>query len=64
MALWVFVYLGTTPIGQHLDRVDHLGRWPADRAPRGFGGVSGRGVLAAFVQTPHNPDEALTDLGQ
>jgi MFS family permease len=64
MALWVFVYLGTTPIGSIL-----TGWIIAVGGPRvallvGSGACLAAASLAAFVHTPSNPDAALTDLVQ
>ncbi len=64
MALWVFVYLGTTPIGSIVTG------WIISRGgPRaallvGSGACLAAAVLAAFVHTPPNPDATLTDLAQ
>ena len=63
MALWVFVYLGTTPIGSIL-----TGWLIAAGGPRvallvGSGACFAAALLAAFVHTPPHPDQALTDLG-
>jgi MFS family permease len=62
MALWVFVYLGTTPIGSIL-----IGWIISASGPRvallvGSGACLVAGVLAAFVRTPPHLDDALTDL--
>ena len=63
MALWVFVYLGTTPVGSLLTG------WITDAGGTraaflvGAGAALAAALLAAFVRTPPNPDAALTDLG-
>jgi MFS family permease len=64
MALWVFVYLGTTPIGSIL-----IGWIISASGPRvallvGSGACLAAGVLAAFVRTPPHVDDALTDLAR
>jgi len=64
MALWVFVYLGTTPVGSIL-----TGWITAFGGPRaallvGSGACLAAAILAVFVHTPPNPDAALTDLAQ
>lgn len=62
MALWVFVYLGTTPIGSILTG------WITEAGGARVALLVGSGAcafaagLAAFVHTPPNPDAALTDL--
>jgi hypothetical protein len=64
MALWVFVYLGTTPIGSIVTGwIIATGGPPG--GPARFGGVLRcGGAGSAFVVTPPNPDEALTDLAR
>lgn len=62
MALWVFVYLGTTPIGSLV-----TGQVTAAGGPRvallvGAGSCLIAGGLAALVHTPPDPDAGLTDL--
>jgi MFS family permease len=62
MALWVFVYLGTTPIGSIL-----TGWIIASGGPRvallvGSGACLAAAVLAAFVRSPASPAEAFADL--
>jgi MFS family permease len=62
MALWVFVYIGTTPIGSVL-----TGWITAEGGPRvallvGSGACLLAAGIAARVHTPPNPDAALTDL--
>ena len=64
MALWVFVYLGTTPIGSILTGWIISAGGPRVALLVGSGACLAAAVLAAFVHTPPNPDEALTDLSQ
>jgi MFS family permease len=64
MALWVFVYIGTTPIGGIL-----AGWIAAAGGPRvallvGSGACLLAAGIAARVHTPPNPDAALTDLAR
>jgi len=62
MALWVFVYLGTTPIGSLLTGwITSLGG-PRAALLVGSGACLVAAAMAAFVHTPPNPDAALTDL--
>ncbi len=62
MALWVFVYLGTTPIGSILTGWIIAASGPRVALLVGSGACFAAAVLAAFVHTPANPDQALTDL--
>ena len=62
MALWVFVYLGTTPIGSILTGWIISAGGPRVALLVGSGACLAAAVLAAFVHTPPHPDEALTDL--
>ena len=62
MALWVFVYLGTTPIGSILTGWIISASGPRVALLVGAGACLAAAVLAAFVHTPPHPDEALTDL--
>jgi MFS family permease len=62
MALWVFVYLGTTPVGSVI-----TGWITAVGGPRvallvGSGSCLIAAAIAAKVRTPPNPDAVLTDL--
>lgn len=62
MALWVFVFLGTTPIGSVV-----IGSVTSVGGPRrallvGAGSCLLAAALGARVQTPPHPDAALTDL--
>jgi MFS family permease len=62
MALWVFVYLGTTPVGNILTGwITSLGG-PRAALLVGSGACLSAAVLASFVHTPPNPDADLTDL--
>jgi MFS family permease len=62
MALWVFVYLGTTPIGSVL--TGWITAFSGPRVALVVGAVACllAAGLAAKVHTPPNPDSALTDL--
>jgi len=62
MALWVFVYLGTTPIGSILTGWIIAAGGPRAALLVGSGACVAAAVLAAFVHTPPHPDAALTDL--
>jgi MFS family permease len=62
MALWVFVYLGTTPIGSILTGWIISAGGPRAALLVGSGACLAAAVLAAFVRTPPHPDQALTDL--
>jgi MFS family permease len=64
MALWVFVYLGTTPIGSIVTGWIISAGGPRVALLVGSGACLGAAVLAAFVRTPADPDQALTDLGR
>jgi MFS family permease len=64
MALWVFVYLGTTPIGSIVTGWIISASGPRVALLVGSGACVAAAVLAAFVHTPPHPDEALTDLDQ
>jgi MFS family permease len=62
MALWVFVYLGTTPIGSILSGWIISGAGPRLALGIGAGSCLVAAGIAARVRTPPNPDAALTDL--
>jgi hypothetical protein len=62
MALWVFVYLGTTPIGSILTGWIIAAGGPRTALLVVSGACLAAAMLAAFVHTPPNPDAALTDL--
>ena len=64
MALWVFVYLGPTPIGSIVTGWIISASGPRTALLVGSGASFAAAVLAAFVHTPPNPDEALTDLAR
>ena len=64
MALWVFVCLGTTPIGSILTGSIISAGGPRVALLVGSGACLAAPVLAAFVHTPPHPDDALTDLAQ
>jgi MFS family permease len=62
MALWVFVYIGTSPVGTVLTGwITSLGG-PRTALLVGAGACIVAAGLAARVHTPPNPDLALTDL--
>jgi MFS family permease len=62
MALWVFVYIGTTPIGSVLSGWIMAGGGPRAALVVGAGACVVAAALAARVKTPPHPDDALTDL--
>jgi MFS family permease len=64
MALWVFVYLGTTPVGSIVTGWIIAAGGPRTALLVGSAACLAAAVLAAFVQTPANPDQALTDLAR
>jgi MFS family permease len=64
MALWIFVYLGTTPIGSIVTGWIISAGGPRTALLVGSGACLTAAALAAFVHTPANPDDALTDLAQ
>jgi predicted MFS family arabinose efflux permease len=64
MALWVFVYLGTTPIGSILTGWIISGGGPRVALLVGSGACLAAAVLALFIHTPPHPDEVLVDLAQ
>jgi MFS family permease len=61
MALWVFVYLGTTPIGSIVTGWIIAASGPRTALLVGSGACLAAAALAAFV---HNPPHNLTDLDQ
>src|SRR6202050_1874282 len=61
MALWVFVYLGTTPVGSIVTGWIIAASGPRVALLVGSGACLAAAGLAAFV---HNPPHNLTDLGQ
>jgi MFS family permease len=64
MALWVFVYLGTTPVGSILTGWIISAGGTRAALLVGSGACLVAAVMAAFVHTPANPDEVLTDLAR
>ncbi len=62
MALWVFVYLGTTPIGSVITGWITAAGGPRIARVVGSGSCFVAAVIAARVRTPPHPDAALTDL--
>jgi MFS family permease len=64
MALWVFVYIGTTPVGSILTGwITEVGG-PRAALLVGSGACLVAAGIAARVHTPPHPDAALTDLVQ
>jgi hypothetical protein len=63
MALWVFVYLGTTPIGSILTGWLMSAGGPRTALWVGAGSCLLAAAIAFRVHTPPHPDAALTDLG-
>jgi MFS family permease len=64
MALWIFVYIGTTPIGSILTGwITEIGG-PRVALLVGSGSCLVAAGIAARVHTPPDPDAALTDLVQ
>jgi MFS family permease len=62
MALWVFVYLGTTPVGSVLSGwIISIGGTRAALLV-GAGACLVAAAIASRVHTPPNPDDLLTDL--
>jgi MFS family permease len=62
MALWVFVYLGTTPIGSVLTGWITAAGGARGALAVGAGACLVAAVMAALVHTPPHPDSVLTDL--
>jgi MFS family permease len=62
MALWVFVYIGTTPIGSVVTGWISSGPGPRVALLVGSGACLVAAVIASLVHTPADPDAALTDL--
>jgi MFS family permease len=62
MALWVFVYIGTTPIGTIITGWITQTGGPRTALLVGSGACVAAALLAAFVRTPPHPDAQLTDL--
>jgi MFS family permease len=64
MALFVFVYIGTTPIGSVLTGWISSASGPRVALLIGAAACLVAAVIAAFVHTPPHPDALLTDLSQ
>jgi MFS family permease len=62
LALWVFVYIGTTPIGSVLSGWIMAGGGPRAALLVGTGACLVAALIGARVHTPPDPDAALTDL--
>jgi MFS family permease len=62
VALFVFVYLGTTPIGSVITGWIISASGPRLALSVGAGACLVAAALGSMVHTPPNPDEALTDL--
>jgi MFS family permease len=63
MALWVFVYIGTTPVGTIITGWITSAGGPRTALLVGAAACLVAAGLAAFVRTPPHPDAKLTDLG-
>ena len=62
MALFVFVYIGTTPIGSVLTGWISSATGPRVALLAGAAACLLAAAIAALVHTPPDPDAALTDL--
>jgi MFS family permease len=62
MALWVFVYIGTTPVGSIITGAISSAGGPRAALLAGAGACLVAAAIAARVHTPPDPDAALTDL--
>ena len=62
MALWVFVYIGTTPVGSIITGAISSAGGPRVALLTGAGACLVAAAIAARVRTPPNPDAALSDL--
>jgi MFS family permease len=62
MALWIFVYLGTTPLGNVLSGWICSAASPRVALLTGAGACLVAAMIAARVHTPPHPDDALLDL--
>ncbi len=62
MALWVFVYIGTTPIGSVITGAITSAGGPRVALLVGAAACLVAAAGAARVHTPPHPDDALTDL--
>jgi MFS family permease len=63
MALWVFVYMGTTPVGSVITGAISSAGGPRVALLTGTGACLVAAAIASRVRTPPHPDAALTDLG-
>ena len=63
MALWVFVYMGTTPVGSIITGAISSAGGPRAALLTGTGACLVAAAIASRVRTPPHPDAALTDLG-
>ena len=64
IALWMVVYIGTTPVGSMLTGWITGGAGPRIALLVGAGSCLVAGGLGARVRTPPHPDDALTDLNR
>jgi MFS family permease len=62
MALWVFVYIGTTPIGSILTGAISSAGGTRAALLTGAGACLVAAGIASLVHTPPDPDALLTDL--
>jgi hypothetical protein len=62
LALWVFVYIGTTPIGSILAGAITSAGGSRAALLTGAGACLVAAGIGARVRTPPHPDDALTDL--
>ena len=62
MALWVYVYLGTTPVGSIITGAIISAAGVRAALLTGAAACLAAAAIAARVHTPPHPDEALTDL--
>jgi MFS family permease len=62
MALWVFVYIGTTPIGSVITGWISSGPGPRIALVVGAGASLVAAAIASRVHTPPDPDTTLTDI--
>ena len=64
MALWVFVYIGTTPLGSIIDGAITKAGGTRAALLTGAAACLVAAFIASLVRTPPHPDAALTDLVQ
>jgi hypothetical protein len=62
MALWVFVYMGTTPIGSIITGAISSAGGPRVALLTGAAACLVATGIAARVHTPPHPDAALSDI--